>query len=215
MTIVKSTYYGRARRTASGLWRGSDYMHDQDDDHPWSGFCVLRLAIVMSEAITMNHQIESRAAYASLARETEQNAILRAVYWDSWTAVGKGRDYTGPIKVPARFVHIPIFLVRQWLSAFDHLQTSIRAFASTDETVPICSLQVKTEASQCAFEKVWQVVPGEEEELNLLWQVVWQQMGESLLTAPSVAPPEESFPRVDGDPSAYDLQAYTPTLKVP
>ncbi len=213
MTTVKSSYHGRARRAAFELWRGPDYMRNQDDDHPWSGLCVLRLA--MRQDTEKQIMIEARAAYTYLAHEDQQNAILRAVYWDSQTTVGKSRDDTSPIKIPARFVQIPVSLVQQWLRAFDTVQTSIRMFAHADDSLPICSLRVETESVNCAFEKVWQVVEGEDSELNRLWQDTWQQMGQSLQTAPSVAGLEESFHCVKVEPDSYDFQAYTPSLRLP
>lgn len=214
MTTVKSSYYGRARRTAFALWRGPNYMRNTDEEHPWSGLCVLRLAM-RKDTPEARYQLEARAVYAYLAYEDQQHAILRATYWDSQTARGKSREDTGPIKVPVRFVQIPLSLIQQWLHAFDAIPTSIRAFAHTDDTLPICSLRVETEAVDCAFEKVWQVVNSEDGELNRVWQEIWHQMGAALQTAPHVTDIEERFPRVEPEPDPYDFQTYQPTMSLP
>jgi hypothetical protein len=160
-------------------------------------------------------RIESRAVYAYLTHEEQHNAILRAVYWDSQTIIGKSREDTSPIKIPARFVQIPVSLIQQWLHTFDTVQTSIRVSAHDDKSLPICSLRVETEAVDSAFEKVWQVVESEDSELNRLWQDVWLQMGRSLRTAPSITNLEESFDCVKVEPDSYDFQAYTPSLSLP
>lgn len=210
MNTIKPSYHGRARKTAHALWKGSDYMLNQADDHSWSGFCVLRLA--MRQETATGHEIEARAAYASLADKTEQNAILRAVYWDSRTLAGKSREDTGPIKVPARFVQIPISLVHQWLRAFDAVLTSIRVFAHSDDNSPICSLRIETNYVDSAFEKVWQALPGERDELTRVWLDRWHDMGKALQTYSAITGIEESFPCVEGKPEAYDFQAYEPLM---
>ena len=214
MTSVNLRYRRRARRTAFGLWYGPDYMLAQDENDPWNGFCVLRLALRQNTE-RRRVRIESRAAYAYLAHEEQREAVLRAVFWDNQITVGKSRDDTSPIKIPAKFVTIPVTQVQQWLHTFDGVSTSIRAFDRDDETLPVCSLRVETNDTNCVFEKVWQVVEGEESELNRVWQETWRQMGQSLQTAPIITGLEEFFPCVKVEPDSYDLEGYTPTLHLP
>ena len=212
MKSVKPSFYGRVRRTAYDLWRGPDYISDPDEESPLHGFCVLRLAIRKGE--TAKPLIESRAVYTILYRDDPQDAILRAVYWDNKDIIGTTHStpYDTPFKIPAKFVQIPLTLVQQWISSLEHLQTSIQTSSHEDDTLPICTLRVETEAVSSVFEKTWQVVEGENSELNRIWQQIWQQMGLALETAPIITDLEESFPCIKPERDVYDLQAYKPSL---
>ncbi len=208
----EGSYYGQVRRTAYALWRGPHYLRNRNDTNFLGGSCVLRLA--MRQRTSTEPQIEARAVYASLKDEAQSDAVLRAVYWDSRTVIHNSSPEATPIKIPARFVQTSIIQAKQWIKMFDGFQTTLRVFPQTDDTLTICSLRIETDSVYRVFEKVWQVTQGEYDELNRLWQVIWQQMGQALQTLPTIAVPEETFPRVDGDPSAYDFQAYSPTLKI-
>ncbi|HEU5376802.1 MAG TPA: hypothetical protein VFV38_15305, partial [Ktedonobacteraceae bacterium] len=81
--------------------------------------------------------------------------------------------------------------------------------------LPICSLRIETDYVSNAFERVWQVLPGEQSELLRAWREVWHEMGDVLQGAPSLTDIEESFPSVEGRPEVYDLQAYEPLLALP
>lgn len=213
MTRVKSSFYGQVRKTAYALWAGPDYVYDQGDTDPLGGDCLLRLA--MQQRNSMNPQIEARAAYAyysSFVGETQFDAVLRAVYWDSQTVVRSSPPETTPIKIPVRFVQMPIAPVRQWISTFDGLQTSVQVLPRLNDNLPICSLRVEVDYVHSVFEKTWQVIPGELDELTNIWLKIWQEMEKALQTYPRVTNMKESFPHVEGKPEAYDFQAYEPLL---
>jgi hypothetical protein len=214
MKSAKKTFYGYVRRTAYDLWRGPDYISDPDENSLLSGSCVLRLAIRKGE--TAKPMIEARAVYTILHPDGPQDAILRAVYWDSKTVAHSSNRYDStPFKIPAKFVQIPLTLLQPWISSLENLQTSIQTSSHEDDSLPICTLRVETEAVSSVFEKTWQVVEGENSELNRIWQGIWQQMGLALATAPIITGLEESFPCIKPEIDVYDLQAYKPSLDLP
>jgi hypothetical protein len=169
----------------------------------------------------MNPQIEARAVYAyydSFVGEAQSDAVLRAVYWDSKTVVSKSRDdppADTPFTIPAKFVQVPITQVRQWVQAFDSLQTSLQVVSRPDDSLPICSLRIETNYVDNVFEKVWQVLPGERDELTRVWLHIWHEMGKALHVCPIITDITESFPHIEGKPEAYDFQAYEPSLTLP
>ena len=216
MAPIKGSFSGRVRRTAYDLWRGPNYLRNQGRVNFWGGYCVLRLAL--RQRTSGDPQIEARAVYASFADETQPDAILRAMSWDSKTVVQKSRDdppENTPFTIPAKFVQVPIAQVRQWVKTFDGLQTSLQIFPQQDDGLPICSLRIETDYVYNAFEKIWQVLPGEQSELLRAWQKVWHEMGNILQAFPALTDIEESFPHVEGKPEVYDFQAYEPLLTLP
>jgi len=214
MKSVKSTFYGHVRRTAYELWRGPDYVLTPDEDNPVGGLCILRLAL--RKGTSMKPLIESRAVYTSLTDDTQHGAILRAVYWDSQTVKRDSPPETTPIRIPAKFVQVPVERVRQWISAFDNLPTSLRVSRQQDDSLPICSLRIEIDPVDSVFEKVWRVIQNEDIELNHTWQDIWQEMNLALQTCPSITEMEEDFPCVKSQPDdVYDLQAYKPSLDLP
>lgn len=214
MSVVKTTFYGHVRGTAYDLWRGPDYISSQNENSPLGGFCVLRLAI--RKGISAKPMIESRAVYTILRPDEPQDAILRAVYWDSKTVAPSSNRYDyRPFKIPAKFVQIPLMLLQQWISSLEGLQTFIQTTSHEDDSLPICTLKIATEAVSSLFEKTWQVVEGENSELNRIWQAIWQQMGLALEISPILTDVEESFPCVKPEPDIYDLQTYKPSLNLP
>jgi hypothetical protein len=215
MPIVERSYYGNVRRTAYDLWLGPNYIQDtNDDDTLFGGLCVLRLAI--RKGTTMKPEIEARAVYATLRPDYPQDVILRAMYWDSKTVVRSTPPGT-PFKIAARFVRIPLKLLLQWIASLENIPTTIQTKANEDDSLPICTLKVETNSVTNLLEKTWQVVEGENAEINRVWQAVWQQMGQALQTYPIITALEESFPskyiQLQAEP--YDLQAYQPTLNLP
>lgn len=220
MTQMKGSYYGRVRRTAFALWRGPDYVQNGGDEMTViSGHCLFRLALRKESAETPQTQIEARAVYGNLlADEAQSHAILRAVYWDSQTVIRNNRHdppETASFKIPARFVRIPITQARQWVKSFDGLQTSVQVFPLQDDSLPICSLRIETDPVYSGFEKIWQVMPGERNELIHAWQKIWLEMGDVLQTSPTISGIEESFPCGEGKAEVYDFQAYEPLLNLP
>lgn len=216
MTRIKSSFYGQVRRTAYALWTGSDYLHNQSNSNPLGGDCLLRLAIQKRNSV--NPQIEARAVYAyydSFVGETESDAVLRAVYWDSQTVVRTSSLEVTPIQIPARFVQVPIIQVRQWIGTFDGIQTPIQVFPLSDDNLPICSLRVEVDYLHSVLEKIWQVIPNEQNELTRVWLDIWHQMGKALQVCPIITDITESFPHIEGKPEAYDFQAYEPLLTLP
>jgi hypothetical protein len=202
----------RVRRTAYDLWRGPNYVQKQDDNNPIGGYCVLRLAL--RKGISIKPLIEARAVYAILGDENE-DAVIRAVYWDSHTFIRNLPPEKTVTRIPVKFVQIPADQLRNWLEAFAGIHTPIQISAHEDPGLPICSLRVETSAVDCSSERVWQVVPGEDKELNRVWQQVWQEMGLALQTAPVIADVEESFPNTRIEPDSYDFQCYQPSLSLP
>ena len=79
------------------------------------------------------------------ACDDPHDAILRAIYWDSKGIMGTTHrtPYDTPFKIAAKFVHIPLALVQQWISSLEHLQTSIQTVSHEDDTLPICTLRVE------------------------------------------------------------------------
>ncbi len=212
MTGVQPPLHTRVRRTAYDLWRGPSYLQKKDDNDPVGGNCVLRLAI--RKGISIKPLIEARAVYTILGDEME-DAVIRAVYWDSHTFIRNQPPEKTVTRIPVKFVRISGERLQGWLEAFAGLHTSIQISVREDTSLPICSLRVETSAAECSFEKVWQVVPDDDIELNRVWQETWQAMGLALQTAPIVADVEESFPDTQIEPDAYDFQSYQPSLNLP
>ncbi|HEU5378292.1 MAG TPA: hypothetical protein VFV38_22950 [Ktedonobacteraceae bacterium] len=163
----------------------------------------------------MEPQIEARAAYASLVDETQPDAILRAVYWNSQTVIPSSPPETTPMKIPARFVQVPNIQTQQWIRRFEGLQTSLQIFSLQNDSLSICSLRIEIDSVDSVFEKVWQVPPDEQDGLTRAWIEVWDNMGKALQTCPVIAGVEESFASLEEKPEAYDLQGYKPVLTLP
>jgi hypothetical protein len=106
-------------------------------------------------------------------------------------------------------------LLQQWIGSLENLPTTIQTTSHEDDSMPICTLKVETNAVTSRFEKTWQVIEGENSELNRAWQAIWQQMGQALQTAPVVTGLEESFSDPKVETERYDLHAYTPSLNLP
>ena len=218
MPVVKRTFYGYVRSTAFDLWRGPFYAENsemEDEANFLGGTRVLRLTIRKGE--TAKPMLESRAIYAHLNPNEPQDAILRAIYWDN-TAIRHTTHSTPidtPFKIAAKFVRLPLALLHQWIDLLENISTTIQTTSSKDDTLPICNLRVETSVVSSAFEKTWQVVDGENAELNNAWQVIWRQMEQVLQTSPSLTDIKESFDCVEVKPDVYDLQRYQPTLNVP
>src|SRR5579859_5823225 len=132
MTHLKASFIGRMRRLAFALWRGPEYIKKQDDADFVSGFCILHLALQKG---TFTHPLlESRTVYGFLEQEDQQVAALRGLSWDS-RMVPRGRDipYERPlIKIPAKYVEISILQVKQWIGAFENLQTVLHFTSYSD-----------------------------------------------------------------------------------
>ncbi len=212
MTDVQPPLHTRVRRTAYDLWRGPNFLQTRDENDLIGGNRILRLAI--RKGISIKPLIEARAVYAILEDEMAE-AVIRAVYWDSHTFIRNLLPEETVTRIPVKFVRIPREKLQCWLEAFAGLHTSIQISVREDTSLPICSLRVETSAMQCSFEKVWQVVPDEDKELNCIWQEIWQEMGLALQTAPIVADVEESFPDTQIEPDSYDFQSYQPSLSLP
>jgi len=187
MSVVKRMFYGHVRRTAYNLWEGPDYVESvkkDDEDDFWGGGRVLRLAIRKGEAA--KPMIESRAVYAYLNPDESQNTLLRGMYWDNTALSFRTRStpIDTPFTIAVKFVRLPLALLQQWIHSLKNIPTTIQTTSHEDDTLQICTLRVETDGVSSVFEKTWQVVEGENIELNRAWQAIWQQMGESLQTAP-------------------------------
>jgi len=218
MPVVKGTFYGYVRRTAYDLWDGPDYVEkrrkDEEDDF-WGGGRVLRLAIRKGE--TAKPMIESRIVYAILRPDEPQDVILRGMYWDN-TAIRHTTHSTPldtPFTISAKFVRLPLAPLLQWIHSLENIPTTIQTTTREDDTLPICTLRVETSGVTSVFEKTWQVVEGENAELNRVWQDIWRQMEQILQTSPTLTNIEESFPCIEAKPDIYDLHAYQPSLNLP
>jgi hypothetical protein len=213
MLPTRRSFYERERATAYNLWRGPRSLNSQGDREFCGGPCVLRLAL--RQGTSSKPQIEARAAYASFYSEELPDAIVRAMSWESKSMIRNSRGETlehPPFTIPAKFVRIPIGTVQQWVKKFDGIQTTLQLTPQEADTLPICSLRIETNSVYNAFEKVWQVSPGEPSELLRAWLEVWHDMGIALQTHRAIMDVEESFPCVEGRPEVYDLQGYQPLL---
>jgi hypothetical protein len=217
MPVVKETFYGHVRRTAFNLWRGPDYVENsemEDVANFLGGVRVLRLAIRKGE--TAKPLIEARSVYANLNPNEPQDAVLRSMYWDN-TAIRHTTHSTPldtPFTISAKFVRLPLASLLQWIHSLENIPTTIQTTSQEDYTLPICTLEVATSGILSVFEKTWQVVEGENAELNRVWQDIWRQMEQVLQTSPSLTDIKESFHCIEVKPDVYDLQAYQPTLNV-
>ena len=115
----------------------------------------------MRKGISIKPLIEARAVYTILGDEKD-DAVIRAVYWDSHTFIRNLPPEETVTRIPVKFVRISDEQLQHWLEAFAGIQTSIQISAHEDISLPICSLRVETSAVDCSFEKVWQVVQGED-----------------------------------------------------
>jgi hypothetical protein len=209
--IMTEPLHTRVRRTAFNLWEGPNSLYTRDENDLIGGNCVLRLAI--RKEISIKPIIEARAVYAIL-EDGADDVVIRAVYWDSHTFIRNLPLVETVTKLPVKFVRIPHEQLQHWVEAFAGLHTSIQISVREEASLPICSLRVETSAVECSFEKVWQVVPDDDRELNRVWQEVWQEMGLALQTAPTLTDMEESFPHAQIEPGSYDFQSYQPSLNL-
>ncbi len=218
MSVIKKSFYGHVHSTAFDLWNGPDYVEKRkkgNEDDFLGGGRVLRLAIRKGEAAMP--LIESRAVYAYLNPDESQDILLRGMYWDNTAISYRTRDtpLDTPFKIAVKFVRLPLALLQQWLHSLENLSTAIQTTSRADDTLPICSLRVEIDGVSSVFEKTWQVVEGENTELNRVWQDIWRQMEQILQTSTSLTNIEESFPCIEVKPDVYDLHAYQPSLNLP
>lgn len=206
---VRKSFYGRVRETAYELWRGPAFVRMKNEDDMAGGMHVLHLAL--RKGTSMKPVLESRAIYASLADETQPDGLLRSIYWNSQT-VKRDSPMETPVKIAAKMVRIPLSKVRQWVSVFEKVQTSFERLAEADDSWPICSLRVEIDTVYSVFEKVWQVDPGKEDELQRAWRQVWQEMGQALQSCPAVTEIEEIYSHIEPGADALDFQVNQPTL---
>ncbi len=217
MSVIKKSFYGHVHSTAFDLWDGPDYVEKRkkgNEDDFLGGGRVLRLAIRKGEAAMP--MIESRAVYAYLNPDESQDTLLRGMYWDNTAISYRTRDTSidTPFTIAVKFVRLPLALLQQWIHSLENIPTTIQTTSWEDDTLQICTLRVETDGVSSVFEKTWQVVEGENVELNRAWQDIWRQMEQILQTSPTLTNIEESFPCIEIQPDVYDSHAYQPTLNL-
>lgn len=178
------------------------------------GWAILSLTTTTA---TLPACIESRSVYADLTDDSQEFAILRAVYWD-WAIARKAtkaqkaaNKQESKIKqnIPARFIKLPITQLVEWLSAFDNVSTSVDEPCTYSKEGPIRGLRVERDYTACIFEKVWQEDDTEHSLLKRQWNKIWQQMTEALINEPIVSRVQEDYWLINLEPN-YDFDAYKP-----
>jgi hypothetical protein len=213
MAGAKSRDYGRMRRTALVLCQGPEYIQIHDESHSFGGRGVLHLAL--RKGTSMQPIIETRTIYVDVGDPAQENAVLRAVYWDSQAARQNNPDGESLLKIPGTFVQVSVAQTQQWVAAFDRLNIALLATVRADDSLPICTLRIERDNVYSAFAKTWQVIDGENTDLNHVWQDIWNQMARLLPISAVVTDVEEFFPCHEPGKDAYAYQAYQPTITLP
>jgi hypothetical protein len=201
--------FSNVRIQAEAIWRGPKNLVIRDPaSEPFYGWPHLCLEAKMSGT----DRVEARSIYANLFDVSQPFAILRAVYWDgvsTRTAFRKSiKSFT--LKLPARFVKIPIRKLKIWLSEFDGVNVALSGIDESNDDVEIIRrLRIEYDYMSCVFEKVWQIQDKNHSILNQKWQKLWTQTTKALVIEPLVTNFDEDFwfvlPKVK-----YDYKTYKP-----
>jgi len=204
------------RIQARAIWRGPQSVELHDDGGvSFYGWRTLALELRPGKA----DRIESRSVYANLYDRTQPTAILRAVYWDGelvrrQTKQPEDKDRPFRLKVPARFVQMPVDRLVAWLAQLEGVSIPVDDMCGDDGATSIRRLRIERDYLSCIFEKVWRLEDPKHARLNKRWDQIWQEMNTSLTNEQLVGNVVENFwfvkPRVRYDLRAYDISLIAP-----
>jgi len=199
-----------ARQQVFSYWRGprniDAVINAAEQFHGWQ---TLALDVRMNHGL--DPEFESRSVYGIIHNESEESAILRAVYWNQSTERRKmmqhGFNYV--FGMPARFVRVSADQLRTWVTCFAGVSIFIDPTWGTDVPEPIRRLRIESDYYASILETTWATGAKADRELDQRWETVWEDMTKSLRSAPVVHVLQEKYPTVEGTPR-YDLDAYRP-----
>ncbi len=194
------------------MWRGAEEaVIPGAKDYEFYGWRTLGLDVRVDHKGS-RPEFEARIVYANLYDETQENAILRAVYWNNDAERARlaeeGMNYR--LGVPARFVWVPHSVLNSWIETLHGVNTDVATKPGVDPFLPIRRLLVKADYKTSVFEKVWEYQESNTSALDLAWKEIWNKMGDALSNGtPLTSRLEEAF-----EPSLphpfYDLESYQP-----
>lgn len=197
--------FSTVRLLAWKVWEGPEYISWQEDLEPHGGWPVLSLEITAAD----KDQIDSRIIYADLFDETQNSAILRAVYWDGVSARKavrtEGEDFI-PI-IPAKLVHFDVQELEAWLTELNGIEILIPGKCERVSTEDIKKLRTSVDYKSCTFELVWQSNEERLDVLNNKWKSIWQKMSEALKRGADVVEFNEDYWFAETR-SRYDFNVY-------
>jgi hypothetical protein len=200
----------RLSKLAFASWAGPEMVswYDLSDGAVNSGWAVLSLRIQSAARPT---KLESRAVFGNPFLETQREAVLRAVVWDSAPDyVALKNDPSTTPRFPAKFVRIPGDQLIKWVKVFDGVRTTIDIVQDSGSTEGFFRLaRIEWHYTSCTFEKKWHGPLERNRDLEEVWLEVWREMGDVLMNATPVGDYQESYPTILSS-IAYDLDSYSP-----
>ncbi|NWJ48693.1 MAG: hypothetical protein HXX08_22765 [Chloroflexi bacterium] len=202
----KRFYYSLIRTDVHNLLLGPTSFYWQHDHDSFYGWSVLSLHMRLG----WEDRNEVRTVYGNLFDSSQDYSVLRAVFWNGIVERAKVRKekeaYIG--QLPARFIEIPVSLLREWLNEFDDLSLKIDLSSQLDESVKVRRLRIERDYYSEIFEYIWQKENELFSELNNKWQKVWDQMTELLSSSKIVTDFSEEYSAYEGRVH-YNLDAYS------
>ena len=148
----------------------------------------------------MDPELESRSVYGVVHNESEDLAILRAVYWNHATAreLMKQGGFNYTFGMPARFVRVSADQLRDWISRFSGAAVPISPTWGRNVPESVRRLRIESDYYSSVLEVTWEDGAAAFEELGRRWETVWAEMTEVLRAAQVVTEISEEFAHPDG-----------------
>ena len=159
----------------------------------------------------LDPELESRSVYGVVHNESEDLAILRAVYWNHATEreLMKQDGFNYTFGMPARFVKVSADQLRDWIGRFSGATVPISASWGRNIPDSVRRLRIESDYYSSVFESTWGGGAEAFEDLSQRWETVGHEMTGALQTAPVVTEISEEFAHPEGTPR-YDLKGYRP-----
>ncbi len=198
------------RRQVFSVWRGPRAIEASiDATTQFWGWQTLSLDRRTDHGL--DPELESRSVYGVVHNESEDLAILRAVYWNHATAreLMKQGGFNYTFGMPARFVRVAADQLRDWISRFSGVVVPISPTWGRNVPESVRRLRIESDYYSSVLEVTWEDGAAAFEELGRRWETVWAEMTEALQATPVVTEISEEFAHPEGTPR-YDLKAYRP-----
>ncbi len=159
----------------------------------------------------MDPELESRSVYGLIHNDSEDIAILRAVYWNhaAERELMKQGGFNYSFGMPARFARVPADQLRDWISQFTGTTVSVNPIWGRNVPESVRRLRIEPDFYSSVLEVTWGDGAEAFEDLSQRWETVWAEMTEVLQAAPVMTEISEEFAHREGTPR-YDLKAYRP-----
>lgn len=198
------------RRQIFSFWRGPRAIEATlDADIQVWGWQALALDMRVDHGL--DPELESRSVYGIIHNESEDVAILRAVYWDHAAERErmKQHGFNYAFGMPARFVLVSADQLRNWVTRFAGTTVPIDPSWGRDVPESVRRLRIESDYCSSVLETTWRNGAEAYKELDRRWEAVWAEMSESLRSASVVMDIAEDFAHLEGTPR-YNLHAYRP-----